>query len=107
MTRHSFNWLFQRITGLLLFALLGLHFWKQHFYTTDSIIYRYLVVYFSPTLWTILEFAFLVFALYHALNGLWTIGTDYIRKPIYQKFLFIIIVIVAFAGLVKGYLIIF
>ena len=81
MLLNPINWLLQRITGILLIALLFLHLWKMHFYTTESFIYKYIIVHLSTSAWKWIDFSFLVIVLYHALNGLWGLVNDYVHHP--------------------------
>lgn len=59
-------WLLQRITAVLLVALLGLHLWASNFATDWAALFRAGV-----------DISILAFALFHGLNGVRTIVLDF------------------------------
>jgi len=76
-------WLLQRITAVILFVLLLCHFVTYHFLsqghavTYDQVMGK-LARY---SLWfSLVQFLFLLTALYHGLNGVWTVLEDYIHR---------------------------
>ena len=100
----AFEWFFQRISGaFLLFALLA-HFWVLHFFapahgeiTFDSVMTRL-----QHPLWRTIDLLFLVFAIYHAVNGIKLVIHDYLHKPRLRMFLIGILWVVGIWLLVTG-----
>lgn len=78
----AFQWFFQRITGaVLLLTLLG-HFWVLHFFPPEhgNITYETVMARLSHPLWRTFDLLFLVFGLYHGMNGVTMVIHDYIRS---------------------------
>jgi succinate dehydrogenase / fumarate reductase membrane anchor subunit len=74
----SLGWLLQRISAVILFVLLLFHFITYHFLTSGrSVEYRQVLERAQSWWFPLLQFAFLLTALYHGLNGLWSILEDY------------------------------
>ncbi len=74
----SIAWLLQRISAVILFILLLFHFITYHFLTsTRSVEYRQVLERAQSWWFPLLQFAFLITALYHGLNGLWSVLEDY------------------------------
>jgi len=74
----SLPWLLQRISAFILFVLLLLHFITYHFLTQGrAVSYKYIVARAGSWWFPLLQFAFLFAALYHGLNGVWSILEDY------------------------------
>jgi len=67
----AFNWLFQRISGILIAIVLVIHLGAVHFGASP-------VDLGSPS-WKVFHVAFVVLLLYHILNGYWLIVEDYVR----------------------------
>jgi len=78
----AFQWFAQRISGaVLLIALLG-HFWVLHFFPADphgEITYQTVMLRLSNPLWRTFDLLFLVFGLYHGMNGLTLVIHDYVH----------------------------
>jgi len=78
----AFGWFFQRITGaILLITLLG-HFWVLHFFPPDhgAITYESVMQRLSHPLWRTFDLLFLVFGLYHGMNGVTLVIHDYVSS---------------------------
>jgi succinate dehydrogenase / fumarate reductase membrane anchor subunit len=74
-------WLLQRISAVILFVLLLFHFITYHFLTrTRSVSYAQVLERAQSWWFPLLQFAFLVTALYHGLNGVWSVLEDYTRS---------------------------
>ena len=72
-------WLFQRVSGLLLLGLLGVHIWMGHFSGLAAVIrgdQEELVLYYivnkrlAQGLFIFVDFSLLALVLYHGLNGI-------------------------------------
>ncbi len=81
------EWFLQRITGVALVIFLIVHFWMKHPIPEAEVTYEAVVALFKNPLWKLFDLAFLVFALYHGLNGAWSVIQDYKMK---QKWSFLI-----------------
>lgn len=74
----ALGWLLQRVSAVILFVLLLFHFITYHFLTsTRSVEYGQVLERARSWWFPLLQFAFLVTALYHGLNGLWSVLEDY------------------------------
>jgi succinate dehydrogenase / fumarate reductase membrane anchor subunit len=74
----SLAWLLQRISAVILFVLLMLHFVTYHFLAQGRPVnYRWIVTKAGNWWFPLLQFAFLLTALYHGLNGVWSVLEDY------------------------------
>ena len=79
---ETWSWFFMRISGLLLLFLALTHFALTHIVTdvtdTDA---RFVAERWDNPLWRLFDWALLVLALLHGLNGLRWIIDDYVRSP--------------------------
>jgi len=74
----SIPWLLQRISAVILFVLLMLHFVTYHFLGKGKAVGYHWVIERAGYWWfPLLQFAFLLTALYHGLNGVWSVLEDY------------------------------
>lgn len=74
----SLPWLLQRISAVILFVLLLLHFITYHFLSQGRAASYQEIVADARSWWfPLLQFAFLFTALYHGLNGVWSVLEDY------------------------------
>ena len=76
----TYGWLFQRVTGLALFALIMVHFGLMHYMGPEKRMYADVVRRLSNPLWKTFDLLILTLALYHGLNGLWGIVEDYVGR---------------------------
>lgn len=76
------SWFFMRISGLVLVFLALIHFSLTHIVNdvtdTDA---RFVAERWANPLWRLFDWALLVLALLHGLNGLRWIIDDYVRSP--------------------------
>jgi len=78
----GWNWVIQRVTAVLLVAGIGIHFLVLHFVkigdsvlkAPDSTVMRFIN---QPRFWVAFDAVLLGLALYHGLNGAYTIVCDY------------------------------
>ncbi len=87
------RWFFQRITGIFLVVLLLVHFTIMHFIGTGETTYQTVASRLASPLWKTFDLAFLVFALYHGLAGLWVVVDDYVHKDGWRIFIYSLIVL--------------
>lgn len=96
-------WLLQRISAVILFVLLLLHFVTYHFLTqTRSVSYRQVLERAQSWWFPLLQFAFLVTALYHGLNGIWSVLEDYTHSKFWRLVWYGLLVTVGVALLFVG-----
>ncbi len=96
-------WLLQRISAVILFILLLFHFVTYHFLTqTRSVSYRQVLERAQSWWFPLLQFAFLVTALYHGLNGIWSVLEDYTRSKFWRLVWYGLLVTVGVALLFVG-----
>jgi succinate dehydrogenase / fumarate reductase membrane anchor subunit len=79
---ETWSWFFMRISGLVLLFLALIHFSLTHIVNdvveTDA---RFVAERWDNPLWRLFDWALLVLALLHGLNGLRWIIDDYVRRP--------------------------
>jgi succinate dehydrogenase / fumarate reductase membrane anchor subunit len=75
----AFPWFFQRITGIILFFMLLLHFILMHFSGTGEITFAWVAERLRDPFWKIFDLSFLALGTYHAINGLFILLYDYIQ----------------------------
>jgi succinate dehydrogenase / fumarate reductase membrane anchor subunit len=81
----SLAWLLQRISAVILFILLLLHFVTYHFLGKGKAVSYSWVIERAGYWWfPLLQFAFLFTALYHGLNGLWSVMEDYTSSKFWR-----------------------
>ncbi len=81
----SLAWLLQRISAVILFVLLLFHFIVYHFITQgQTTSYRYVLARAQSWWFPLLQFLFLLTALYHGLNGVWSVLEDYIASKFWR-----------------------
>jgi succinate dehydrogenase hydrophobic membrane anchor protein len=74
----SVAWLLQRVSAVILFVLLLLHFLTYHFLGKGKAVsYQWVIERAGHWWFPLLQFAFLFTALYHGLNGVWSVLEDY------------------------------
>jgi succinate dehydrogenase / fumarate reductase membrane anchor subunit len=100
-------WLLQRISAAILFILLIYHFVYYHFISAGHYPWEKVVARMQSPWFNLLQFIFLITALYHGLNGVWLATEDYIHGKFPRFFIFSSIVIVGLALLFVGMLTIF
>jgi len=69
-------WVLQRVTGILILGLIGLHFWVTH-YAVPSVTFGGVVDRLRLPIWFHFDLALLAVILYHALNGVRTVVLDF------------------------------
>jgi len=73
-------WFFQRVTGVALVLLLGLHFVLQHFMSGGDVTRMGVLARLSSPWWLWFDVVFAALALYHGLNGVWMVTEDYLHR---------------------------
>jgi len=99
----SVAWLLQRISAAVLFILLLLHFSTYHFLSQGrAVSYKYIVAKAGSWWFPLLQFAFLITALYHGLNGVWSVLEDYTASKFWRLFWYGLLLTVGAALLFVG-----
>jgi succinate dehydrogenase / fumarate reductase membrane anchor subunit len=97
-------WLFQRVSGVYLAAVLFAHVWLLHYLLREDLTFAAVADRVATPLWKTIDISFLVVALFHGLYGLWIVLEDYIHWGWARIILYSAIAIVAIIALVLGVL---
>lgn len=84
----AFNWFFQRISGVVLLVLIVGHFYIEHFYapgTTPT--YNVVAGRLASLGWKLFDLTFVIFALWHGINGIFEFIDDYVHSSGWRLFL--------------------
>ncbi len=73
------SWLLQRVSGVALLILLLGHFFIEHF-AGITIDYQHVAARLANPLWKAFDLTFVVFALYHGINGIFMNIEDYLHS---------------------------
>lgn len=73
-------WFWQRVSAVILFIMLLFHFISYHFMAQGAYQWHRVVVKMQSPWFNLLQFLFLLSALYHGLNGVWMISEDYLHS---------------------------
>jgi succinate dehydrogenase / fumarate reductase membrane anchor subunit len=103
----AITWLLQRVTAVLLFLGVIYHFVYYHFISNGEYSWKEVVARMQSPWFNLLQFVFLVTALYHGLNGVWMVTEDYIHGKIWRMILFSLILFIGAALFFVGILTIF
>jgi len=91
----AFNWLFQRISGILITVILVIHLGGVHFGFS-------LIDLGSPS-WKVFHLFFVILLLYHILNGFWILVEDYVRTHWLRASLFGLVWLVGLVFFLLGF----
>ena len=100
-------WFLQRVSAIILFVLLIYHFVYYHFISKGVFPWKEVVAKMQSPWFSLLQFVFLVTALYHGLNGVWMVTEDYIHNKIWRMIIFSLILMLGFSLFFVGILTIF
>ena len=103
----AIGWLLQRISAVILFVLLIVHYVTYHFISKGVIQYESVVSKMKSPWFNLIQFLFLITALYHGLNGFWNVVEDYIHAKILRIILFSLIITVGLSLFFVGTLTLF
>lgn len=90
----AFNWLFQRISGILIALILIIHLGAVHWGVSP--------VDLGSPFWKFFHLFFVLLLLYHILNGFWLIIEDYVHTTWLRVSLFGLTWIVGLGFLILG-----
>lgn len=80
----AFQWLFQRVSGVALVILLGLHFLIIHYWSWGPVSYDKVAPRLISPYYKAWEILFLALAVYHAMNGVKLVIDDYVHHPVWR-----------------------
>jgi succinate dehydrogenase / fumarate reductase membrane anchor subunit len=100
-------WLLQRISAVVLFILLMSHFIGYHFIEHGIVKYDEVIQEMKSPVFNLLQFLFLITALYHGINGIWMVAEDYMKRRGTRLFVFSVLVLLGLSLLFVGTLTIF
>ena len=104
--RGATTWLFQRVSGLLLVAILLLHFGLIHLTEVDrtshQVTYRLIEDRLASSFWKTLDLTFLFLAVFHALVGLWIVLGDYVHRAWARTSIFVAVCVLGLVLLILG-----
>lgn len=87
------DWFIQRITAVLMAAylIILIGFLMNHYFNFGNLDYVFFMKIFNTLFFKISTFIFILFLLFHAWIGVWTIFTDYIHCSVLRGVLFTLI----------------
>ena len=100
-------WLFQRVSAVILFILLMAHFITYHFIGHGIVKYADVAEKMKSPVFSLIQFIFLLTALYHGINGIWMVTEDYMKKRWTRITVFSILVLLGLTLFFVGMLTIF
>jgi len=83
---HVFGWFMQRISALFLVIGMVVHFWVLHYFIEKPLTFEKVVERLSSPGWILFDSLLLIAVVYHGLNGVWNVLTDYNPSPKLKKF---------------------
>ncbi len=84
----EFDWFFQRVSGVALLILLVGHFYIEHFYAPGTIPnYQTVASRLSGMGWKLFDLTFVIFALWHGINGIFEFIDDYVHNNGWRLFI--------------------
>jgi succinate dehydrogenase / fumarate reductase cytochrome b subunit len=96
-----YSWLLQRISAILLFAFMFVHMLVAHYFPVREINFGDVLSRLNYPGWKIFYILFLAVVLYHALNGVWIVVSDFqLLRPLQKPLLGLVVLV----GLVFLYL---
>jgi succinate dehydrogenase / fumarate reductase membrane anchor subunit len=93
-TSGTFGWFFQRITGIVLFVQVLVHFYIAHNTWDAGHDWATIIQRLSNPYIRTFYLVFVVLGLYHGLNGLWSVIRDYAMSSGKRKLLFGVVITV-------------
>ncbi len=101
----TLGWYLQRVSAILISVGLLVHFWVLHFTMTRPVTFEKVQERLLSPGWVTFDLILLAAVIYHGLNGLWNILTDYNPSPALRKFYGWLIVAIGLLLVYFGYVI--
>ena len=96
------RWLWQRVSGIVLLVILLVHFGVTHYFPGGDVTYQGVAQRLAQPGWKFFNIFFLLLAVFHGLNGAWTILEDYLKKGWVRVAVYGLIVVAGLALLFVG-----
>ncbi len=107
-TFELWNWLFMRVSGVILMFLTLGHLAIQHvFNDVNELSFDFVVARWSSAFWRTWDWLLLVLAVLHGVNGARVMIDDYVRRPGRRLAVFWLIYSVAFVTIALGTIVVF
>ncbi|MEJ2183655.1 MAG: succinate dehydrogenase, hydrophobic membrane anchor protein [Nitrospirota bacterium] len=78
--KGALPWFLHRVSGVLLFLGLALHFYVMHVALKENLGYEAVMARLRSPWWMAFDILFLAAALYHGFGGLWGMADEYIHE---------------------------
>ncbi len=95
-------WFLQRLSALGLLVLLLAHFYFLHYAGEGFVTYDKVAARLASPLWKAFDLTFLILAVFHGLNGLWTVVNEYVHHEKTQRLCLYLILLGGFLFLGIG-----
>jgi len=92
--KGAVQWLLQRISAVIIFVIIMIHFVTYHMLSEGAYKYEKVVSKMKSPWFNLMQFLLLCAVLYHGLNGVWMLVEDYIHIKGIRLFLFSLIIVV-------------
>ena len=100
--RGGMLWLLQRISAVVIFILLMVHFVTYHFIGGGNVVYEQVVAKMASPWFNLTQILFLSAGLFHGLNGIWMVTEDYIHDRIWRLVVFSLLILLGLTLLFVG-----
>jgi succinate dehydrogenase / fumarate reductase membrane anchor subunit len=97
-------WLVQRISAVIIFVIIMIHFVTYHLLSEGAFKWDKVVSKMKSPWFNLMQFLLLCAVLYHGLNGVWMVVEDYIHIKGLRLFLFSLIIVVGISLFFVGVL---
>jgi len=83
---YAFGWFMQRLSALFLVIGMVVHFWVLHYVIDKPLTFDKVVARLTSPGWILFDSLLLIAVVYHGINGIWNVLTDYNPSPRLKKF---------------------
>lgn len=80
MAEGSLRWFIQRVSGVALLVVLLVHFGVAHYFPLGDVTYQVVAQRLAQPFWKFFNLLLLGLAVYHGMNGVWSIFEDHVEK---------------------------
>jgi len=95
-------WLLQRISAVVIFILLLIHYVTYHFIGDGTITYQQVSAKMASPWFNLTQVLFLFTGIFHGLNGIWMVAEDYVHGRFYRLVLLSILLLLGLVLLFVG-----
>jgi len=100
--RGATLWLLQRISAVVIFVLLIIHYVTYHFIGDGTITYQQISAKMASPWFNLTQILFLVCGVFHGLNGVWMVAEDYFHSRLTRLLLVSILLLLGMLLLFVG-----